>query len=411
MRMRATAWGVLSLGAALGLVQTDRASALDLVGREAAELAWTAATGEVSAYVVFVSRDGGPYRSEQYTQEPRATVAGRTGETLQVRVRAYGVAGEVTLSSATSEASEPIRFLPAGAPTAKSLPAAPAPPGPLGEKVRRIPGLQFAPPLRLETHGDFDGDGDTDLVATLGSWRHPIALFLQGGSLEHAVVLPPLGDTTAALAADFDGDGKDELGLRGPAELSVVRLDRSGALTPVRREPIPSGARLLTADLDGDSAASLVVYEPASGRLSERLGKKNADFGSIRPLHALHAGDFDGNGRDDLWVQSQPGPVAELWLMDPGGSFAVAQVRLDRSVGAAAVADVNRDGRADLAGYDAGRQELHAFLLDGGRLIGERLLARGPLDSVARSDLDGDGGDDLLLRAPDGAESALVLLR
>ncbi len=417
MRMRATARRALALGAALALGDAAPAAALDLVGRETAELAWAPARGEVSAYVVFVSRNGGPYRSEQYTQEPRASIAGRPGETLQVRVRAYGVAGEVTLSSATSEASEPIRFLPPGLRAEDSVPAAPAPPaspgasGPGVGSVRRIPGFQFAPPLRLEAHGDFDGDGDLDLVATLGSWRHPIALFLEQGTLEHAVVLPRLGDTTAALAADFDGDGKDELGLRGPAELSVVRVGRNGGLAPVRREPIPAGARLLAADLDGDGAASLVVYEPASGKLTERLGKENADFGSIRPLHALHAGDFDGNGRDDLWVQSQPGPVADLWLMNEAGSFAVVPVRLDRSVGAAAIADLNRDGRADLAGYDAGRQELRAFLLEGGRLIGERVLASGPLEAVARGDLDGDGGDDLLLRAPDGGASALVLSR
>jgi hypothetical protein len=411
--MRFAACAAFALGAAFA-DPAGPVRALELVGTNAAELEWAPATGAVSAYVVFVSRDGGPYRSEQYTQQTRARVALRPGETLQVRVRAYGVAGATTLTSPASEPSEPIHFqAPAGEPPTPGVAAAPPPASPLvlGESVRRIPGFQFAPQLRLEAHGDFDGDGDLDLLATLGSWRHPLALFLEDGSLEHAACLASLDGTVAALAADFDGDGRDELALHGGGQLSVMGLARGGRLMPVRREALPAGARLLAADLNGDAAASLVVYEPQSGRLSERLAERNTDFGSIRPLHALHAGDFDGDGRDDLWVQSAPGGTAELWLMDANGSFAVTPVRLGRSVGAAAVADVNGDGRADLAGYDAGRAELRAFLLDGGRVIGERLLARGPVDSVRSGDVDGDGLDDLLLRTPDGEPSALVLSR
>ena len=410
VRLREAARAFFALCAALAL-RAEAAPALDLVGRDAAELAWAPAAGDVAAYVVFVSRNGGSYRSEQYTREPRARIPGSPGETVQVRVRAYGVAGGLTLRSAASEPSEAIRFLPPDAP-ALALASAP-PPAALapGVNVRRIPGFQLAPPLRVETHGDFDGDGDLDLLATLGSWRHPSALYQEDGSLEHAVCLAALTETVGALAADFDGDGRDELALRSAGLLTVLSLERGGRLTTVRREAVPASARLLAADLDGDAAASLVVYEPATGRLTERLAKKNADFGSIRPLHALHAGDFDGDGRDDLWIQASPGPDAELWLMERGGTFTVAPVSLGRSVGAATVADVNGDGRADLAGYDAVRGELRAWLLDGGRVIGERLLASGPVDSVRRGDIDGDGLDDLLLRAPDGETSALVLSR
>jgi hypothetical protein len=407
-----------ALGLAAGALVAEPARATDVVGRDAAELEWAPARGEVAAYVVFVSRNGGAYRSEQYTREPRARVPGSPGETVQVRVRAYGLSGDTTLTSAASEPSEPIRFLAAepplaAAPAGSSVAPAAPPPAKLApaRDARRIPGVLLAPQIRVETHGDFDGDGDLDLLATLGSWRHPIALFLEDGSLQHAAVLAPLGETTSALAADFDGDGRDEIALRSAGVLSVMRLDRSGKLAAVRREAIPTAARLVTADLDGDGARSLVVYDAATGRLTERLAERNADFGVIRPLHALYAGDFDGDGRDDLWIQTSPGPNAELWLMDGTGSFAVAPVSLGRSVGAAAVADVNGDGRADLAGYDAARDELRAWLLDGGRVVGERVLASGPVDRVTSGDVDGDGLDDLVLAGPDGETSALVLSR
>ena len=403
---------LLALCAALAALYAERAPALDLIGRDAAELEWAPASGDVSAYVVFVSRNGGRYRSEQYTSVPGARIAGSLGETIQVRVRAYGVSGGVTLTSATSEPSEPIRFLPPAAPRPGVASAPPAGALRLSENLRGVPGLQFAPQLSVQAHGDFDGDGDLDLLATLGSWRHPIALFLEDAWLERAVCLASLGETTSALAADFDADGRDEVAVRSAGQLSVLRLERSGALTPLRREAISSSAVLVAADLDGDAAASLVVYEPATGRLTERLARRQGiDFGSIRPLHALYAGDFDGDGRDDLWIQPSPGPNAELWLMDGAGSFAVAPLRLGRTVDAATIADVNGDGRADLAGYDPARNELRAWFLDGGRVIGERLLASGPVNGLRSGDLDGDGLDDLLLRTPGGEASALLLSR
>jgi hypothetical protein len=410
---------IVCIGAALLALPPGAALGREVAGHGDVQLEWSRAAGGAAAYVVFVSRDGGPFRSEQYTAEPRARVAGRPGETVQVRVRAYAVSGGRTVTSAPSEPSEPIRFLPSApeptavsaappsvAPPVAAVPAptsalAPAPAGP-------VP-ASFAPPLAIQAGGDFDGDGDLDLLATLGSWSHPLALFLEDGSLDQLSCLAPFEAASTAFAADFDGDGRDELALRGESGVALLRLDRAGAPTLLRREALPPGARVLAADLDGDSSASLVVYDPKSGRLGERAAEgKGADFGAIRPLHGLLAGDFDGDGRDDLWIQARPDGDAELWLMREGGSFAVEPLHLDGGVVPSAALDWNGDGRADLAGYDSARGELRAWLLDGGRVVGRRALARGPVDSLRALDLDGDGRDDLLVSAPGGSSSALL---
>jgi hypothetical protein len=395
---------MVSTCAALLALAPSASLGRDVAGRSDVQLEWSRAAGGASAYVVFVSRDGGPFRSEQYTAEPRARVAGRPGETVQVLVRAYAVAGGRTLASPPSEPSEPIRFLaaePEGGAVSAAPPsaAAPAPAAPAP--------AAFAPPLTIEAGGDFDGDGDLDLLATLGSWGHPLALFLEDGSLDRLSCLAPFETASTAFAADFDGDGRDELALRGKSGVALLRLDRDGAPTLLRRELLPPGARVLAADLDGDSRASLVVYDPNSGRLGERTAEgQAADFGAIRPLHGLLAGDFDGDGRDDLWVQARPDGEAELWLMREGGSFAVEALHLDGVVPSAAL-DWNGDGRADLAGYDGVRGELRAWLLDGGRVLARRALARGPVASLRALDLDGDGRDDLLVSAPGGGASVL----
>jgi hypothetical protein len=380
--------------------------ARDVVGRGEVVLEWSPAAGAAAAYAVFVSRDGGPFRSEQYTSEPRARVAGRTGETVQVLVRAYAVERGRAFRSAPSEPSEPIRFLATG-PAVSAAPPSAEPKAALLPTARPVPSV---PALTIQAGGDFDGDGEGDLLTTLGSWRHPLALFLERGRVTALACLAPFEAASTAFGADFDGDGRDELAVRGAAGVSLLRLERGAAPTLLRREALPAGARVLAADLDGDASASLVIWDPANGRLSEwtLAGAAKHDFGAIQPLHGLAAGDFDGDGRDDLWIQTRAGGEAELWLMREGGDFAVEPLRLDGHVVSATALDWNGDGRDDLAGFDGARGELRAWLLDGGRVLARRELARGPVESLRALDLDGDGRDDLLVAAPGTPATALL---
>jgi hypothetical protein len=385
--------------------------ARDVLGREEVVLEWSPAAGAASAYVVFVSRDGGPFRSEQYTAEPRARIAGRSGETVQVLVRAYAVERGRTLRSVPSEPSEPIRFLAAGPAVSSAPPSAAPEPAPLSAAAPTLPASTPAvPALAVQAGGDFDGDGERDLLATVGSSRQPLALFFEGGEVSALACLAPFELASTAFGADFDGDGRDELAVRGAAGVALLRLERAAAPTLVRREALPAGARVLAADLDGDASASLVVWDPANGRLSEWTlhGDAKHDFGAIRPLHGLAAGDFDGDGRDDLWIQTRSGGEAELWLMREGGDFAVEKLRLDGHLVSATAVDWDGDGRDDLAGYDGARGELRAWLLDGGRVLGRRVLARGPVESLRALDVDDDGRDDLLVSAPGAPPSAVL---
>ena len=399
---------IATICAACVALATPPSFAREVVDAADVGLEWAPATGEVGAYVVFVSRDGGPYRSEQYTTAPRARVGGRLGETVQVLVRAYALSEGRALASASSEPSEPIRFVSGvdGAAPVSAAPPSAAPPPPLA--LQPSPAPHLVPPFAIQASGDFDGDGDLDLFATLGSWAHPLALLSEDGALEQLTCLAPLATATAAFAADFDGDGRDELAVRDAAGVSLLRLDWPGAAMPVRREDLPRGATALAADLDGDGSASLVTYDPATGRLTDRIAPgQSRDLAARRPLQSLRAGDFDGDGRDDLWVQAGPGE-AELWLMREGGRFEVAPMRFDSDLEAPATLDWNGDGRDDLAGWDPARAELRAWLLDGARVIDRRTLGRGAVDSVRALDLDGNGRDDLLVSGPAGTSSAVL---
>ncbi|HMB55277.1 MAG TPA: VCBS repeat-containing protein [Thermoanaerobaculia bacterium] len=126
--------------------------------------------------------------------------------------------------------------------------------------------------------GDFDGDGRSDLGAGSGEGRGEVHLWLGDGAGGFAAAPGSPFATAAgpkrAVAADLDGDGRDELLLTvwgGP--LLVVRLGDDGA----RVEEIAAGADpwgLATADLDGDGRPDVAVANAGDGTLTVLLSRR-----------------------------------------------------------------------------------------------------------------------------------------
>ena len=106
---------------------------------------------------------------------------------------------------------------------------------------------------------------------------------------------------------------------------------------------------------------------------------------------------------DEAETSLRESGAAEVWS-SRGGAFGAV---------VSAVMGAERTGAAVDLVYErlAARGELRAWLLDGAHVVSDRTLASGPVESVARADMDGHGLDDLLLRAPDGTASALLLSR
>jgi uncharacterized membrane protein len=86
------------------------AAATDVVGQTSANLAWTAASGSVAGYGIYISRNGGAYPAtpNATSAAPGTTVSGAYGDTLLVKVAAYDASG---VYGPFSPESDPIHFV------------------------------------------------------------------------------------------------------------------------------------------------------------------------------------------------------------------------------------------------------------------------------------------------------------
>jgi Tfp pilus assembly protein PilF len=157
------------------------------------------------------------------------------------------------------------------------------------------------------TWADLDGEGVPDAAFLDGAGRVHVFLNLRGGSFR-AELLPALsGPAVAIQAAAPDGSSPFTLlVLTGDGAITRISRDlRSGAWTPsplARVEPpdgLASGrSRLLTADLDNNGAADLIVASATAARiLLAGPGGSYTALSAPLPLGVQAAADLDGQGR------------------------------------------------------------------------------------------------------------------
>jgi YD repeat-containing protein len=202
-------------------------------------------------------------------------------------------------------------------------------------------------PWSDETHqiafGDFNGDGKTDLlyIAKSPSGSSGIALSNNAGpyTISQTWASTYLGiawhsSTYTPVVGDFNGDGKADILLQRQTQGDhyVLLANAQGLFTAISQTiPFNQGGqiwsadahRIIAGDFDGDQGHKTDLFlqaNDATGLNAIFLASSAGTFGSAQQTwgdthigfrwslqHAIvHAGDFNGDGKTDLFVQAKP---------------------------------------------------------------------------------------------------------
>jgi hypothetical protein len=242
----------------------------------------------------------------------------------------------------------------------------------------------------------------------------------------------PAGENPTAIAvADMDGDGHLDVVVANHETDYVTLLlgDGKGGLNPhllhLRSYPHPHAVAV--GDFDSDGRPDIAVDSWGEDRITLLFGSSNwrgpgtsLAIGT-RPYHTIVAADLDGDGKLDLVTPNWGKGTVSILLGDGKGGFAHARgspFHAGPTPFAAAVADVNGDGRPDVvvANYsghsnDTAEDGLTWIRNDGnGRFtpFPERVAKGDYSATLAAGDVDGDGIADVVFPSTNGRSVTLV---
>ena len=227
--------------------------------------------------------------------------------------------------------------------------------------------------------GDLDGDGKPDLAVAAPGYvsTGPLVSVLLGngdGTFAAKVDYRTGPGPNSVAIGDLNGDGKPDLAVanRGSNTVSVLLGNGDGTFTA--KVDYGTGGdphSVAIGDLNGDGKPDLAVASSGSSTVSVLLGKGDgtfaakADYATWCCATSVAIGDLNGDGWPDLVAAdtSQPNYFVSVLLGYGNGTF---MPRADYTTGTepdfVAIADLNHDGRLDLAVADYGGASVSVLL-------------------------------------------------
>ena len=229
--------------------------------------------------------------------------------------------------------------------------------------------------------GDFNGDGKPDLAVANASANNVSILIGNGAGSFSAPTTFGAGVNPYSIAVgDFNADGKQDLAVANYSVddgftsngVSILLGNGDGSFGTNTNFAAGTGPRsVVVGDFNADGKQDLAVANERSSNVSILLGNGDGtfgaanNFGSFGPEDSpvsVAAGDFNGDGKQDVAMADYVLQKVVIWLGDGAGNLSTATNLFNgNNPAAVAVGDFDGDGMQDVAVGNA-RTYLSIFL-------------------------------------------------
>ncbi|EJN12861.1 Peptidase M10 serralysin Matrixin like protein [Bradyrhizobium sp. YR681] len=263
--------------------------------------------------------------------------------------------------------------------------------------------------------GDFNGDGKADLLF-LNDTTHELSAMLMNGSQSVAPavvgVINAAGGWQFTDVGDFNGDGKADLLFVNSTTNGIAEWQLNGTQIVVGPQVgvAPSGFHFAsTGDFNGDGKTDLLLindttHDVQMWQMNGTQVSSATTIGTVNAAGGWHfaaTGDFNGDGKTDLFFINDTTHGAAIWLMNGSQITASPQIGTINTAGGwqfTDVGDFNGDGKSDLLFLNSTTRGVAVWQLNGTQIID------GPQVGIAASgdiyaglqDIDGDHKSDIL---------------
>jgi hypothetical protein len=253
--------------------------------------------------------------------------------------------------------------------------------------------------------GDLDRDGRADLALATGTRSGVRVMLGSGGGAFGAPASYGEGTYPASVAlGDFNGDHRVDLAVAGESGggVSVLPGNGDGTFQEASRASTTPRGSITVGDFNGDGRADLAAAGQLRAGVGVLLGNGDGTFqaevsyGPDLLPRSVVAGDFNADGRDDLAVvnyelKGKSGLLYRGHVAVLASDDATFRPAVHYGAGsyprALAVADLNGDGKTDLAAANSTSFDVSVLL--NGPVTTTTTMHVGRIDSRAQLWLDG----------------------